>query len=106
MYYHVFGKETILLSSGKAALDLLESRSSIYSDRPKVWMLGVLAKREDTVFTTPASNPRFRTLRRLLHTGLNGRAAKSYRPIQMQETQVLLKALLNSPENFGAHVRR
>jgi hypothetical protein len=48
----------------------------------------------------------FRVLRRLLQDGLNPRAAKNYRPIQMKEARVLLKALAEHPDDFLAHIRR
>ena len=106
MYFRVFGDRTIVLNSGKVALELLESRSLIYSDRPTMWMAGELAGRKKTTFFIPFSNPQFKTYRRLLQNGLNSRASKTYRPIQYQEAQVLLRGLANSPEDFVAHIRR
>ncbi|CAA7259346.1 unnamed protein product [Cyclocybe aegerita] len=69
-------------------------------------MGGELAGRKHSVFLSSFDNPRFKTFRRLLQTGLNARAAKGYRPIQVQECQVLLQGLANSPEDFMAHIRR
>ncbi|KAF9562477.1 cytochrome P450 [Agrocybe pediades] len=106
MYYRVFNKETIILSSAKVALDLLESRATIYSNRPTLWMGGELGGRKKSVFITQFSDPRFKLYRRLLQTGLNPRAAKSYEPIQIQETQILLQNLLNAPDDFKIHIRR
>jgi len=106
VYFQVFNKKTIVLNSAKATLDLLESRSSIYSDRTTLWMGGELSGREKSVFITSFADPRFKMLRRLLQTGLNARAAKSYRPIQEQETQILLQNLSNAPGNFMSHIRR
>ena len=106
IYYRVYGKETILLNSGKVALDLLESRSSIYSDRPTAWMVGELAGRKRTVFLMSFLDPQFKTLRKLLQTGLNPRACKTYRPIQTESTQTFLRGLLGSPNDFATHIRR
>ena len=36
MYFNVLGKKTVVLSSEVAARDLLEKRSAIYSDRPRI----------------------------------------------------------------------
>ena len=69
-------------------------------------MAGELAGQKQLVFFTSFMDPRFRISRRLLHTELNARACKSYRPIQMQETQTLLQNLANAPEEFVAHIRR
>ncbi|KDR78583.1 hypothetical protein GALMADRAFT_244022 [Galerina marginata CBS 339.88] len=106
VYFRVLNQKTILLNSGKVVLDLLESRSNIYSDRPRLWMGGELAGRKWSVFLTSYLDPRFRVFRRLLQNGLNARASKSYRQIQTQEAQVLLRGLSNSPQDFGAHIRR
>ncbi|KDR77596.1 hypothetical protein GALMADRAFT_245744 [Galerina marginata CBS 339.88] len=106
IYFRVMNKETIVLNSGKVALDLLESRSAIYSDRPVSWMEGELAGRKRSVFRTSLLDPRFKMFRRLLQNGLNARASESYRPIQTTETQTLLQGLANSPEDFSAHIRR
>jgi hypothetical protein len=39
MYFHVLGQDFIVLDSVKAVEDLLEARSAIYSDRPRLPML-------------------------------------------------------------------
>jgi len=36
IYFRIFHKRFVVLNSAKAVVDLLENRSSIYSDRPKV----------------------------------------------------------------------
>ncbi|KAH9482219.1 Cytochrome P450 monooxygenase 208 [Psilocybe cubensis] len=106
VYYRVFNNKTIILNSAKATIDLLESRSTIYSERPTSWMSGELAKRKYGVFSTSFSDPRHKSMRKLLQQGLNSRAAKSYRPIQMEETLVLLRGLKDNPTEFAAHIRR
>ncbi|TFK31156.1 cytochrome P450, partial [Crucibulum laeve] len=42
----------------------------------------------------------------MLHSGLNPRAAQTYRPIQIAETRILLKNLAVNPDKFIAHIRR
>ena len=69
-------------------------------------MAGEIAGRKRSIFLTPFTDPRFKISRRLLQTGLNTRASKSYRPIQTQETQTLLQNLANNPEDFATHIRR
>jgi len=95
-----------MLNSGKAALDLLESRSAIYSDRPFAWMFGELIGRKFSIFMTSFFDPRFKKYRRMLQSGLNPRAVQSYRHIQEEELRVLLKNLAEKPESFSKHVRR
>ena len=69
-------------------------------------MTGELAGRKPSIFRTSSTDPRFRALRRVLQDGLNPRAAKTYRYIQMKEAHVLLKALAHFPDDFLAHIRR
>ncbi|KAF8914418.1 cytochrome P450 [Gymnopilus junonius] len=106
IYLRAFNKSTIVLNSGKAALELLESRSGLTSDRPTSWMGGEIAGRKASVFLTSSTDPRFQFFRRLLRNGLNPRASKDYRPIQLQENQILLQNLANFPQDYGAHIRR
>ncbi|KAK0491547.1 cytochrome P450 [Armillaria novae-zelandiae] len=100
-----FGQTTIILNTGKAATDLLESRSALYSDRP-VWVMGALAGRARSAFHIPYDHPRFRSYRKMLHSGLNPRITRTYRPIQEHELTTLLKNLSETPENFISHLRR
>jgi cytochrome P450 len=104
-YIQLPNKKFVFLNSARAAFDLLESRSAIYSDRPRPQMPD-LAGRTVSVFLTPFSHPRFKILRRLLQDGLSARAVKTYRPIQVQENRVFLRLLADSPDDFRAHIRR
>ncbi|PPQ75850.1 hypothetical protein CVT24_000608 [Panaeolus cyanescens] len=104
--FGLFNKTTIVLNSAKSVNDLLEHKASIYSDRPVRWMGGELAGRKKTIFFMSSQVPEFKEYRRLLQSGLNPRASKSYRPIQIQEVQVLLRGLLETPQDFVSHIRR
>lgn len=106
VYFQTLRKQVVVLNSLKAASDLLDARSHIYSDRPISWMAGELAGRKKTVFHTRFLDPRFKLFRKLLNAGLNARTSRNYRPIQIEEKNVLLKALATDPEDFVAHVRR
>ncbi|KAF8908373.1 cytochrome P450 [Mucidula mucida] len=100
-----FSKTTIILNTGKAAIDLLEARSSLYSDRP-VWVMGALAGRQNSAFHISYDHPRFRSYRKMLHSGLNARAIDSYRPIQEAELRSLMQNLSQTPDKFISHLRR
>ncbi|TFK43940.1 cytochrome P450 [Crucibulum laeve] len=102
----IFRNRIIVLNSLKAVSDLLECRSAIYSDRPRAMMIGELAGRAKSAFMTSSRDPRFKPLRKMLHSGLNPRAAQTYRPIQLAETRILLKNLAVNPDKFIAHIRR
>ncbi|KAK1231955.1 hypothetical protein PQX77_004926, partial [Marasmius sp. AFHP31] len=106
--YHLrlFNKYFIFLSTGKAALDLLESRSSIYSDRPRSVFNDKVLKRDYSVFRMSYLSPRFRRYRKMMHSGLSPRAVQDYRTIQIRETNILLKGLAQTPKEFIPHLRR
>jgi hypothetical protein len=102
----IFGQEFIILNSTEAATDLLEKRSSIYSDRPVMPMGGELVGWKNTLVLVPYGD-RFRTYRKLFHHIIGTHAAMSkFHPVEEEETQKFLKLLLARPQEFASHVRR
>jgi cytochrome P450 len=97
---------TIVLQKYQAATDLLEYRSSLYANRPDIWMVTELGERKNSVFWMKSSNPRFKLTRRLLHKTLNPNVLGTWESIQMQEVKTLLQGLRQSPDDFLAHLRR
>jgi len=107
IYLRAFHKRLVILNSAKAAVDLLETRSPIYSDRPVVWMLSKdLASRHMAVFNVSSLSPRFKQYRKQLNSGLNVRATQSHMPLIEQELRTYLTALATSPEKFISHTKR
>ncbi|KAH9943944.1 cytochrome P450 [Amylocystis lapponica] len=106
VFFRVFRRKVMVLNSLQAAIDLLDNRSSIYSDRPVLYSGRGLDNRKLAVFSISSQHPRFKKYRRLLQSGLNLRATQSYRHVLEDEMQVLLRGLANTPENFVAHIRR
>ncbi|KAJ7099725.1 cytochrome P450 [Mycena epipterygia] len=96
----ILNQTHMILNSGKVAMDLLDSRSGIYSDRPESWMLGHLAGRKWTMFQISSLDARFPKYRKMLQSGLNRRATHTYRPTQEQQVKVLLKGLADNPDTF------
>lgn len=107
IYFRIFHKRFVVLNSAKAVVDLLENRSSIYSDRPKVWMLSKeLAARYNNVFGMSSLSPRFKQYRRQLNSGLSSRATQNHLHLIAQERRTFLSALATAPENFISHMKR
>ncbi|EIM80787.1 cytochrome P450 [Stereum hirsutum FP-91666 SS1] len=104
--YRAIGRRMIMLNTHTAVNDLLEARSSIYSDRPRTQMYGELIGRKWNVFNISFDNPRHKIYRKLLRTGLNPRAIQGYRPLMERESMVFLRGLLEKPEEFASHARR
>ncbi|KAF8229384.1 cytochrome P450 [Tricholoma matsutake] len=105
LYMHVLGQPMIVLSSQEAVRDLMEKRSAIYSDRPRFVLLNELMGWQ-SASTHVRYGPRFRKHRRFIHQTFNARAVSSFRPLQEQETAVLLDGLIQSPHKFVQHFRR
>ncbi|KAJ7135500.1 cytochrome P450 [Mycena crocata] len=98
--FRLFHQKHIILNSAKTAMDLLDSRSGIYSDRPSFWMVGYLVGRQSTMFQLSSLDARFPKYRKMLHSGLNRRATQNYRPTQEHQLKVLLKGLVDNPDRF------
>jgi cytochrome P450 len=109
--YRVYTETIIVLNTAKAALDLLDHRSGIYSDRRPSPMIdlelrGIRKSRHYSVFTMSSSDPAFKEVRKMMNSGMNTRAVKKYEPIQDFQTVTLLDNLVKNPENFISHLRR
>ncbi|KAG1742799.1 cytochrome P450 [Suillus paluster] len=104
--FRVPGQQFIVLSSLKTATELLDSRATTYSDRPRLWMYTELAKRKLTAFNISFNHPYFKTYRRMFKASLSPRNIQSYQSLQIEESRVLLDGLHKDPEQFIAHIKR
>lgn len=106
MTFRVFGRRTIVLNTYQAAVDLLDLRAKLYSDRPRAWMLTELVGRGKAVFNVSSQNPRFPAYRRLMQHTLNPKAVINYAELMDQENRLFLERLENDPKGFVGHLRR
>lgn len=104
--YHlrVFSTQYIVLSSAKAASDLLHTRSSIYSDRPTFVMGGELVGRDVSVVFSHYGE-RLRTYRKLLHAYLNPNSSHSHVKDQIEAVDHFLLGILENPEETMPRIR-
>ncbi|KAI6122286.1 cytochrome P450 [Pisolithus croceorrhizus] len=100
-YSQVLGKEYIIINSEKVAHELLDQRSSIYSDRPRVPSVELLG----LGFTTPMLpyGEEWRQHRKALHLVLNKKESLKYGTMQLQRAHGLLANLLTTPQNYEDH---
>ncbi|RDX44537.1 cytochrome P450 [Lentinus brumalis] len=93
----------IVLGTHEAAVELLEKRSSIYSDRNMTptaelagfdWLIGMMRY-----------GARWRKLRGVFHRCMNPNAIVQYRPIQETEIKKYLLRLVEDPVKFYEHGR-
>ncbi|RDB17769.1 hypothetical protein Hypma_001110 [Hypsizygus marmoreus] len=104
VYLEVLGRPLVVLNSADAILDLFHKRSPNYSDRTNLPMLHDLL---DLGWFLPQAHygAFWRRQRRLFHRALGAAAMEHYRELQYEETIVLLRNILESPEDFRAHIR-
>ncbi|EAU87749.2 cytochrome P450 [Coprinopsis cinerea okayama7 len=105
VYVQIFGQPMVILDSLQVARDLLDKRSSIYSDRPRFVLFSELMGWH-SASTHVRYGPRFRKHRRFMNQIFNSRAISAFRPLQHKETLTAMEGLLNSPDSFVDHFRR
>lgn len=102
----IFGQQLVILNSFKPAIEMLEKKSSIYSDRPIMQMGGELVGWKNTLVLIPYGD-RFRNYRKMFHQLIGTHTAMSnFHHIEEMETHRFLKRILAKPEEVAAHVRK
>ena len=102
----VLGQTLVILNSAKAASDMLDKKSAIYSDRPVLQMGGELVGWKNTMVLLPYSD-RFRRYRRLFHSLIGTPSAvKRFHPSEEIETRQFLRRVLMNPDDVSSHVRK
>lgn len=112
IYIKIFGSPAIILSSYKAAAELLDGRGLVYSGRPPAMMAGELVGWNKGLGYNPGPpSSRFREFRRFFNGFIGPRQF-----VENREDGVLRKALeaenlrflaklLNAPDRFIEHTR-
>ncbi|EJD37779.1 cytochrome P450 [Auricularia subglabra TFB-10046 SS5] len=100
----VLVRDVIVLNSFKAAKDLLDKRSAIYSDRARFPMVGELMGFEWTV-AMQRYGDYWRMHRRAIHQQFNEAATRELWPEITRLNTVFLNSLLHSPDRFWEHTR-
>ncbi|KAF7358226.1 O-methylsterigmatocystin oxidoreductase [Mycena venus] len=95
MYLDVLGNPMIVLNTEKIAVDLLNKRSSIYSDRPRFILYEMIGW--STTLSLMPYGKRFAAHRQLHRSYLNRTKCREFRPVQTLEARTLVKNLLDAP---------
>ncbi|KAG9318013.1 cytochrome P450 [Chiua virens] len=100
----VLNQDIIVINSEKIAKDLLERRSSIYSDRPYIatripygWSFN---------FGFAPYSDHWRTQRRIFHQAFRAEATLAFRPVQLKKARQLILDILSTPRDYPAHIQR
>ncbi|KAG1863085.1 cytochrome P450 [Suillus subluteus] len=104
-HVNVLGQHIFVLNSVKTAVEMLDKKSSIYSDRPVVPMSGELMGYEQTL-PYLRYGERFRLFRKNCHRVIGSRSALAvYHPMEEMETRRFLKRTLAKPDSLQTHIR-
>ncbi|KAJ7672849.1 putative monooxygenase [Mycena rosella] len=103
VYLDALGQPLIILNSAKAAKDLLEQRSAIYSDRPHLEM-AYLSGYDKGMVLQPY-NDNWRQQRKIVMQDLAPRMLPRYHAFQEAEARLLVKNLLETPEKLEHSVK-
>ncbi|KAG9098356.1 hypothetical protein FRC07_010657, partial [Ceratobasidium sp. 392] len=101
VHAEVLGRHIVVLNSIESAVDLLDKRSSNYSDRPELTMLNddnLMGWGQNTV--TRRYDDGWRRARRLIHQRFSKTAVSELYPIQEQEALSFLQKLLADDTRF------
>jgi hypothetical protein len=87
-------------------MEMLDSKSALYSDRPVLPMAGELVGWKDSLPFLPYGD-RFRRQRKNLHRVIGSRTAVDvYNVIEEVETHRFLKRVLAKPDQLQEHVQQ
>ncbi|PCH43316.1 cytochrome P450 [Wolfiporia cocos MD-104 SS10] len=106
IYARLFQKPVIILNSVQSAQDLLDKKSSIYSDRPHTILYDqILGWVADMAFMQYGE--RWKKHRKWAQSAYNDKTTlKTYRPVRTREVYALLSGFLNTPDKFHTHIKR
>ncbi|KAG7451643.1 cytochrome P450, partial [Guyanagaster necrorhizus] len=102
--FHILGQPIIVLNSVKAAIDLLDKRGSNYCDRPAFHLFEEMGWEGTLTFLR--WGPRFQRNRKLIQSSFTKRQIVKYQELQTREARVLVRNLIQSPEEYDRLIRR
>ncbi|KAF9649833.1 cytochrome P450 [Thelephora ganbajun] len=106
IYLNILGQKLIILNSSKAAIDLLDKRSAIYSDRPVPVMSGEIVGWNQTL-ALMQYGPRFREFRKYMSRTIGTRAGmEKFTPLQEKETAKFLARVMADPGSLAYQIRK
>ena len=106
IYVNALGQEMIVLNSSKAAVDILDKRSTNYSDRPIVMMGGEIVGWNQALALIQYG-PRFRESRKYATKFMGTRASvEKFVPLQEKETAKFVARVMADPGSLVNQIRK
>ncbi|KAA1472624.1 cytochrome P450 [Dentipellis sp. KUC8613] len=95
----------VVLGTFQSAMDILEKEGAVSADRPRLVAGDEMMSGNMRVLLVGA-NERLRRLRRALHAHLQPKVAATYEPLQMLNSKVLIRDILDDPSGHYDHAKR
>ncbi|KAH9057389.1 cytochrome P450 [Lactarius vividus] len=105
MYVNALGQGVLVINSQRVAIDLLEKRSNIYSDRLRYISAGNFLTKNLALSMAPYGDL-WRRHRRVAVEGFSKSAVQHFHPIQGREAIMLALALMKNPSTLEMHLQR
>ncbi|EGN99056.1 hypothetical protein SERLA73DRAFT_168607 [Serpula lacrymans var. lacrymans S7.3] len=104
--FHILGRRFIVINSAELAIDILDKKGAIYSDRPRLTMAGDLAGWKDTLILLGYGET-LRKYRRYFHRLIGSRALmQNFHPVEERLTYRFLQDILKNPNDLSTHIRK
>ena len=102
----MLGQHCIIVNSAQVAVEMLDKKSRIYSDRPTIQMCGELMGGKDSLGLLPYGQ-RFRNYRKMFHQAMGTYdAINKFRHVEEMETRRFLQRVHTKPEELESHIRK
>ncbi|KLO19236.1 cytochrome P450 [Schizopora paradoxa] len=105
VYFHLFGKQYIVLNDLKTVTDLFEHRNGRYSQRPDMPMVGELIGREENSIAFQKYGQGLKDARKLINSWIGKSPTNGLTPQITASCHKFMGTLLNDPEGFMDNAR-
>ncbi|KAJ3547603.1 hypothetical protein NM688_g5386 [Phlebia brevispora] len=106
VYLNVLGTHIIILNSAKLAVEVMDKKSNIYSDRPHLEYGGEMVGYNRVLLSHFPYGNRLRKYRRLIHHLIGSRSQiKRFHPLVEKANREFLRRILKDPNHAQHHIR-
>ncbi|KIJ14780.1 hypothetical protein PAXINDRAFT_12350 [Paxillus involutus ATCC 200175] len=101
LYVRLLDQEFVILNSQSDAVELLEKRSQIYSDRPFIVTTEPYGMGCNFAFKRYGDH--WRLFRRIFHQTFRADAALAFRPMQLRRAHQMIVNMIDDPDQHASH---
>ncbi|KAJ7659531.1 putative monooxygenase [Mycena rosella] len=107
VYLEAVGQPIVVLNSAKVAKDLLDQRSSLYSDRPNFTMANLVTHSSGygEAFAILPYGDKWRQQRKIVAQEFGPGAVHRYHPLQEEESRKLIHGIVDDPNSFARQIQ-